>query len=240
MNIRYRVSVDDDKPGPPRTWLHMLRAVRNRAKRFGGPHQLLWPWSKPAEWGPKTGRPLMLTRLAKGLSGARFKTGETVIILCGKPGNHTRIRVTKVTVGLSEATPSWLTDVNSRVARVCRVAYAFDNGVRTNGLRVTRRVAGSSLWSQHSGWRVDNCLGNAADLVFPLPFPAGSDMARGDKLVAYLVDAAKRGDLPELGRLIWRDRYYERATNFSPQPYRGIYHTHIHVEGNPYRTGSVC
>jgi hypothetical protein len=145
-------------------------------------------------------------------------------------------------VGPPEKDPTFpgydIKTVNPRVQKILRVAAGFDDAVRTNGLAYTRYILGTTTYSQHSRWRNDDCLGNAADLIFPLPAPVGVDMARLDDLRVYLIEQAKKGYI-ELGYMVFKDRDYA-PPNFIPQYYGGQYHTHLHIEALPSQSGSVC
>lgn len=138
-----------------------------------------------------------------------------------------------------------ISHVNTRLQRILMVAAGFDPALRCNGLDFTRVVANTSIYSQHSKWRYPNpatdesCLGNAADLVFPLPPPTGVDMERLRTLKDYLITQG-RADTIDLRRVVFEDKSYDDVNDYNPVPYTGIYHYHDHVEAQPQQTGSVC
>lgn len=242
---RYRFARMGQPLGTPRRIRAVMKLCRSVAKEHGGPYRFRRPGQA---WGSTTtGRLRLYAKLRWHLP--RAKEGQTVRFqvrareTVHEGGPKFRIRAMTVEVGPAEAEPNFpnydINSVNERLRHLLRVAAGYDSGVRTNGLAYTRVIEGSSTYSQHSKWRNDSCLGNAADLVFPLPPPTGSDMGRLDSLRDELVDLAQEGEIA-VHRLIERNEAYESEYGFMPMPYGGVYHYHIHLEPPPEQSGPVC
>lgn len=250
LATRYRVRTTY-RSGTKTEWSKPLRArdalvsVRRRAKRLPHPYRLRWPWSN--ELGPMRSRPELISRLAVGFKNKDFDEDAVVTIICGEWSDEgmpkIEVRKIRIETGPLKREPNFapgydLSDVNPTLQNLIRIMAGIDYGVRCNGLAYTRKIAGSSLWSKHSRWRIFGCRGAAADLYFPLPPPTGTDMGRGDRMVGQAVALAKKGEMPGLKKLIWRNRYYDRDYGYAPRTYTGIYHYHIHMETDAY--GDVC
>jgi hypothetical protein len=156
-------------------------------------------------------------------------------------GRYQDFRVIKVRAQLPEAEPHWApydyTTVSLELQRVCRVSVAENPATRTNGLAYSRKVAGTSIWSQHSKWKALACKGNAADLTWPLPWPTGNSIPAQREMVKFHLAHAFELDL---GMIISERTYYQRADDFEPHYYGGVAHvSHEHVQGAT-QTGSVC
>lgn len=242
MAVEYqirRTDVDGRNYASGKSLSQVIDELRAHGKQAGGPCRLRDVRPHEGEFGPKRSIPVGMRRLSYNLKTA--KPGDCIAIVFNNfAGPSYRIR--KVETGLPERQPMFgvynLNSVDEKLQRACRVAAAYDYGVRTNGLAFTRKVAGSSTYSQHSKWAALDCKGNAADLYFPLPPPVGNNMSRQRRLVAYM-----RGVAPELDlyMIISEKTYYSVENDFDGRYYTGIAHvSHSHYEASPRQFGSVC
>jgi hypothetical protein len=175
-----------------------------------------------------------------------MKHADQVVIQCGpwteNDGNRLFIQKRRIKTGATKVEPNFpgydINDANEALQNLLRITAGIDPGIKCNGLRYKRVIAGTSTWSKHSPWRIFGCRCAAADLYFPLPLPTGVDMPRLDRVLAEQLRLAKQGKMPGLKKLILRNRYYDRDFGFQPRPYTGIYHYHIHIETDA--SGSVC
>lgn len=248
FETRYRIRLDGGDPTMPLRYTGALAMLRRKLRRHPrGRHYRFRYGEMP--WGPAQLRVEVMRRMAWRMP--RLETGEVARI---QVGNHEySVRAVRVKVpdpGPPEATPQFgpydLDDVHPDVQTLCRIQAGYDLGVRCNGLAFTRPVGWSggeswwapgrplppgASWSNHSRRRAWACKGGAADTVFPLPMPTGSDMGRMDRLVRYMVELAQEGQLPPSTEMfIWRDRYYQDVNGFEPRYYSGAYHYHLHSQ----------
>lgn len=208
--------------GKPKGLAATLKSVSAATKKVGPRYQV----------GalPPTGHPKFLFRLARRLRGRDY--GEVTHAFAGvnfraKPVEWLIKKVEDT--GAPELEPPWapiyLDDVNARIHRVARAAYAYDKDVVCLGTQVCKKIYGTSVWSQHA-------YGNAIDLAFRLPPPVGFSMARQYQLADYL---AEWGDDLEIGTIIIGHKVWSPSLGW--HTYQGQYHTHVHVDCVPPGTG---
>jgi hypothetical protein len=176
------------------------------------------------EFGPWRARVEARRRLVHTAEGS--KVGDVFEI---ENERGWRMRMRHTDSGIALARPPWgttyLGGTNDRIDKVACAAYAFDEAVDCLGSKVCKRISGSTSWSQHA-------YGNAIDLGFRVPPPTGFDMARQDRLAAYLVANA---DELALEHVIHRDHAWTRGAGWGS--YGGEYHTHVHVDATPQGAG---
>jgi hypothetical protein len=223
----YRLRKNDNAYGPVLTYAEAYRGLRDRL-RTAGPLYSVWT----AKNGWSAQRRYKSTMLRIGLLMPRMEAGERMKV-AARVNEYPQGPIFTVAAvdRLPEEQPPWaptyLTGrVNARVARVARVAYAYDNDLDCLGTQVCKRISGTSTWSQHA-------YGNAIDLAVRVPLPTGFDMGAQDQIAAYL---ASYGRELSIATLIHRDRVWTPLDGW--HGYGGQYHTHIHVDCLPQGTGT--
>lgn len=235
----YIVVRDGDAAAPVGLW-RVIGQVGVWGKRGGPKHRYR---QRDNQWSERITLPHLLAKLTLRLPLA--KVGDIVGIIhatdVGKPIGYS-IRKSKRRPrhrDLIHYTGSVvdLSDGNPRIAEVGQ--WAADNYVRVRcaGYAYTRKVSGSTAWSQHSRFPTGT---NAIDLTFYRGDESSGpvDVPALDLFVQALVREARIGSL-ELRRIIYQDRDYRLDHGWAPIPYTGVYHgSHTHAEAEPFQTAT--
>jgi len=236
LSIRFQIRTGKNSWGPDGglTLSGVLNKLLKLLRKQNPKYTILRPDGDG--YGPPKTRPKVFSITEKNLP--KLAVGD-VWKIRGENGLGKLIAIRKIRVGLVQRSPVFsIWDGSPDIQRLARVAAGFDYGVRSVGIAVTRKIAGTNTWSQHSRWPRLRCKSNAIDLKFPLPDPIGNDLFRQRRLVKFLLEHAYELNI---NMIISEKIYWSRANNFEPRYYKGISHVgHMHVEMYPAQTGYPC